>query len=415
MLLVNRSCLLCFSCLSLSVYPPPLFTRFLSFLFSSFLLSLSLLPSLSQHYGQFYAKIHKIHHEFRAPIGMASEYAHPIEMLFSNIVPIMTGPFLIRSHILVAWLWFAIGVVGKGKERREESQERGEVVWCVSRRSVMISSVFLSSFAISSPRSSFLSSPISTLILFTHELTGTISHHCGYKFPWLLGSLGMRPFFCSHIRWCYVVMTAMKYHMLLHQFLFLYMNIFMIYTNIDIIACATVLSKMLSTTRHCYVALQSWCYLCHFGIFFVVLNIFSDPQFHDYHHYSFKWNFGLLYVFPLPCSLPFVPSSLIACLSLLSALICVLFVGLSFFPLSSRPLSSSLLLFLHLILFFLFSGYLDKLHGTDQGFDKYKQSIAAAAKQQQKQWHLWHADVLMCLLPTQIFMWLQPIVVKLLL
>jgi len=81
------------------------------------------------HYGIFYTQIHKIHHQFKAPIGIASEYAHPIEMVISNMLPIIIGPHVCQCHILVSWLWFAIGVIG------------------------------------------------------------TIGHHSGYLFPWLIGGL----------------------------------------------------------------------------------------------------------------------------------------------------------------------------------------------------------------------------------
>ena len=65
-----------------------------------------------QHYGYFYAHIHKIHHEFKAPIGMASEYAHPIEMVVSNMIPIAIGPAVCSSHVFVTWIWFSIALFG---------------------------------------------------------------------------------------------------------------------------------------------------------------------------------------------------------------------------------------------------------------------------------------------------------------
>jgi sterol desaturase/sphingolipid hydroxylase (fatty acid hydroxylase superfamily) len=95
-----------------------------------------------------YASIHKIHHEFRAPIGIASEYAHWFEYIFSNLAPLLLGPAVMGSHMSVVLLWVTIAVIG------------------------------------------------------------TSNHHCGYRFPWLVG-------------------------------------------------------------------LQA-------------------PQFHDYHHFSFRWNLGLL-------------------------------------------------------------------------------------------------------------------------
>jgi len=64
------------------------------------------------HYGPIYQTIHKIHHEFRAPIAMAAIYAHPVEFLLSNLIPVDIGPALAGSHILVAFIWFTIAAIG---------------------------------------------------------------------------------------------------------------------------------------------------------------------------------------------------------------------------------------------------------------------------------------------------------------
>jgi len=75
----------------------------------------------------FYQDIHKRHHEFRAPISIAAEYAHPIELILSNIFPLIAGPMLLGSHIFTVWLWLILAI------------------------------------------------------------TGTCNHHCGYHLPWLKG------------------------------------------------------------------------------------------------------------------------------------------------------------------------------------------------------------------------------------
>ena len=63
------------------------------------------------HSPYFYKRFHKIHHEWTAPIAMAAIYAHPLEHILSNLLPVAAGPLLMGSHIVTMWIWFAVALV----------------------------------------------------------------------------------------------------------------------------------------------------------------------------------------------------------------------------------------------------------------------------------------------------------------
>ena len=61
------------------------------------------------HWGPMYKWVHKIHHQYSAPFGMAAEYASPIEVMmlgFGTVgVPIVYCAIFGDLHILTMYLW----------------------------------------------------------------------------------------------------------------------------------------------------------------------------------------------------------------------------------------------------------------------------------------------------------------------
>jgi methylsterol monooxygenase len=66
----------------------------------------------AMHWGPFYKRVHKIHHEYAAPFGMAAEYASPIEVMVLGTgsvgVPIMWVLFTGNLHILTMYIWIIL-------------------------------------------------------------------------------------------------------------------------------------------------------------------------------------------------------------------------------------------------------------------------------------------------------------------
>ncbi|XP_071707519.1 methylsterol monooxygenase 1-1 [Rutidosis leptorrhynchoides] len=54
-----------------------------------------------------YENIHKVHHEYTAPIGYAAPYAHWAEVLILGI-PSFLGPAMVPGHMITFWLWIAL-------------------------------------------------------------------------------------------------------------------------------------------------------------------------------------------------------------------------------------------------------------------------------------------------------------------
>jgi sterol desaturase/sphingolipid hydroxylase (fatty acid hydroxylase superfamily) len=60
------------------------------------------------HTSALYKPIHKIHHQYRAPLAFVTQYCHPLEHLFSNLSASLIGWSLMKTHILTIYLWITL-------------------------------------------------------------------------------------------------------------------------------------------------------------------------------------------------------------------------------------------------------------------------------------------------------------------
>lgn len=64
------------------------------------------------HYGPFYKHIHKLHHKYSAPFGLAAEYAHPLEVMILGMgtvgSPILYCALTKNLHLVTMYTWIVL-------------------------------------------------------------------------------------------------------------------------------------------------------------------------------------------------------------------------------------------------------------------------------------------------------------------
>ncbi|KAL8101253.1 methylsterol monooxygenase 1-2-like [Apium graveolens] len=74
-----------------------------------------------------YEIIHKVHHEYTAPISYAAPYAHWAEVLILGI-PSFLGPAMAPGHMITFWLWIALRQV-----EAIETHSGYEIPWTLTK------------------------------------------------------------------------------------------------------------------------------------------------------------------------------------------------------------------------------------------------------------------------------------------
>lgn len=63
------------------------------------------------HQPRWYRTIHKTHHKFIAPVALAAQYAHPVEHIVANVLPVGLPPLILHAHVLTYWAFVAFMLV----------------------------------------------------------------------------------------------------------------------------------------------------------------------------------------------------------------------------------------------------------------------------------------------------------------
>lgn len=61
-------------------------------------------------YPELYRRFHALHHQWNAPVAWAAAYAHPVEVVVCDLLPMMAAPWVLNMHWQALFVWCVLGV-----------------------------------------------------------------------------------------------------------------------------------------------------------------------------------------------------------------------------------------------------------------------------------------------------------------
>lgn len=63
------------------------------------------------HKKWFFKRFHRVHHEYRESIAIATHYVHYVEHIFGNLIPVFAGVLILQPHPFTILFWIMIVVM----------------------------------------------------------------------------------------------------------------------------------------------------------------------------------------------------------------------------------------------------------------------------------------------------------------
>lgn len=64
------------------------------------------------HWPWLFRHVHRYHHQYKAPMALAAQAQHPVEIVWNTVIGLTAWPFVLRSHVLILFIGAIIGTWG---------------------------------------------------------------------------------------------------------------------------------------------------------------------------------------------------------------------------------------------------------------------------------------------------------------